>query len=216
MFTGLIETIGTVITVERRGSALHLGVRPEDRNLVAAKGASVAVDGVCLTVEFSRGAALYFTAVDETVGRTTLADVRPGNTVNLERPLAAQGRLDGHMVLGHVDGVGTIVADRIEDAGRRRTIEVPESCRRFMAEKGSVALDGISLTIAEAGAATIAVALVPLTLGATTMGTKRIGDRVNIECDVIARYLDRLLSGTPAAPAERTESLPEQMERLGF
>ena len=216
MFTGLIETIGTVVAVERKGSALHLGVRPLDPNLVAAKGASVAVDGVCLTVEFSRGPALFFTAVGETVGRTTLAALKSGKTVNLERPLAAQGRLDGHMVLGHVDGVGTIVADRTEDAGRRRTIEVPKALRRFMAEKGSVAIDGISLTIAEAGTTTIAVALVPLTLTATTMGTKRIGDRVNIECDVIARYLDRLLSGTPAAPANRTDSLPQQMERLGF
>ena len=203
--------------VERKGHAVLLGIRPADLRLIAAPGASVAVDGVCLTVENSRGPVLFFTAVSETLGRTTLATIQPGCEVNLERPMSAQARFDGHMVLGHVDGTGTIIADRIEDAGRRMTIEVPESCRRFMAGKGSVAIDGISLTIAEIGdGKTISIALVPRTIAATTMRNKGVGDRVNIECDVIARYIDRLLGSQGTAPGEEGETLLEQMERFGF
>jgi riboflavin synthase len=216
MFTGLIETIGTVIAVERNGDSALIGIRPADPAFVTTKGASVAVDGVCLTLEHTRGPALFFTAVGETLSRSTLATIRPGGEVNLERPLSAQARFDGHMVLGHVDGTGTIVADHAEDAGRRRTIEVPDSCRPFMAEKGSVAIDGISLTIAESSDAVIAVALIPTTLTATTMRNKGVGDRVNIECDVIARYLDRLLRCRKTAPGAKGESLLEQMERFGF
>jgi riboflavin synthase len=217
MFTGLIETIGTVIAVERKGNAVLLGIRPADTRLIAARGSSVAVDGVCLTVENSSGPALFFTAVAETLGHTTLATIQRGCEVNLEQPLSVQARFDGHMVLGHVDGVGTIIADRMEDAGRRRTIEVPESCRRFMAEKGSVAIDGISLTIADTGAGkTISIALVPQTMAATTMRNKGVGDKVNIECDIIARYLDRLLRSQRTAPTVESETLLEQMERLGF
>ncbi len=217
MFTGLIETIGTVITVERKGHAVLLGIRPADLRLIAAPGASVAVDGVCLTVENTRGPVLFFTAVTETVGRTTLATIQPGSEVNLERPVSAQGRFDGHMVLGHVDGTGTIIAVRSEDAGRCMMVEVPTSCRRFMAEKGSVAIDGISLTIAEAGdGGTISIALVPRTIASTTMRNKGVGDIVNIECDVIARYIDRLLGSQETAPGEESETLLERMERLGF
>jgi riboflavin synthase len=217
MFTGLIETIGTVIAVERKGNAVLLGIRPADTRFIAARGASIAVDGVCLTTENSRGSTLFFTAVGETLGHTTLATIQPGCEVNLERPMLMQTRFDGHIVLGHVDAVGTIIADRIEDAGRRRTIEVPESCRRFMATKGSVAIDGISLTIADTSTGkTIAIALVPQTIAATTMRNKGVGDKVNIECDIIARYLDRLLRSQRTAPGVEGETLLEQMERLGF
>lgn len=217
MFTGLIETIGTVAAVERKGEAELLGIQPAAPLFTAPPGASVAVDGICLTVEHSRGPILYFTAVHETLSRSTLAAIRTGFKVNLERPMSAQARFDGHLVLGHVDGVGTIIENRIEDAGRGITIQVPGPCRRFMAEKGSVAINGISLTIAAIGdGSTIDVALVPRTVAATTMGNKSVGDRVNIECDVIARYLDRLLQSRTRAPRREGETLLEQMERCGF
>jgi riboflavin synthase len=218
MFTGLIETLGTIVSFEQRSAAALIGVRPDLKDFTALPGASVAVDGACLTVEHVKGPVLYFTVVAETLDRTTLARERLGSQVNLERPLSATGRLDGHLVLGHVDGVGTITRDRIEGAGTRRTIEVPATCVSLMAEKGSVAIDGISLTIAEVKGSEITVALVPRTLGATTMRDKREGDRVNIECDVLARYVQRLLTADrpPAKGGAGGRTLFEKLEGAGF
>ncbi|MCU0608938.1 MAG: riboflavin synthase [Chitinispirillaceae bacterium] len=218
MFTGLIETQGALVSVEHGSGSRLLGIRPDMTVFPVAIGASVAVDGVCLTVESARGPILKCTAIKETLDRTTLGSATAGSRVNLERPLLANGRLDGHMVLGHVDGVGVIVRDIPEGAGMRRIIRVPESCGRFMAEKGSVAIDGISLTIAGVDGLEIAVALIPATQTATSMGRKRAGDRVNIECDVIARYLDRLMHGESrkAAAGKKGRTILEQMERSGF
>ena len=219
MFTGLIETTGAILSIEQRGSAVSLGIKPALQKFTAEAGASVAVDGACLTVEYLSKGVLSFTAVHETLSRTTLSRARPGMRVNLERPLSAAARFDGHIVLGHIDGVGTIIGDRHEAAaGLMRTIEVPTACLRFMAEKGSIAIDGISLTIARAEGTAITVALIPRTLETTTMGKKGVGEKVNIECDVIARYLDRLLftekdEGTPSSLGS---SLLTKLERSGF
>jgi riboflavin synthase len=218
MFTGLIETLGTIVSFEQRGAGCLIGIRPEKGDFTAPVGASVAIDGACLTVEVVKGPVLYFAVVPETLDRTTIARERLGGQVNLERPLAATGRLDGHLVLGHVDGVGVITRDRAEGASTRRTIEIPVACLDLMAEKGSVAIDGISLTIAEVKGNEISVALVPRTLEITTMREKRVGDRVNIECDVIARYVQKLLSGNAGGetgPA-RGPTLYERLEGAGF
>ena len=218
MFTGLIETTGAIVSIERKGAASLIGIKPESADFTAVPGASVAVDGACLTVEAVKGPVLYFTAVKETLDRTTLGKARPGGQVNCERALSATARLDGHLVLGHVDGVGTISAVRDDSADRRCIVKVPEPCMRFMAEKGSVAIDGISLTIAEVNGAEITVAVVPRTRAATTMGQKRPGDAVNIECDVIARYVGRLLAGGKGAAGKAAggTSLFEQLEGAGF
>ena len=218
MFTGLIETTGAIVSIERKGAANLIGIKPESAEFTALPGASVAVDGVCLTVEAIKGPVLYFTAVKETLDRTTLGHARPGGKVNLERPLKADGRFDGHLVLGHVDGVGTITAVRSDSGDRRCIVKVPEIVIRFMAEKGSVAIDGMSLTIAEVRGAEITIALVPRTLEATTMGQKRPGDRVNIECDVIARYVSSLLAGDrgPSGASDRDTTLLEKIEGAGF
>lgn len=218
MFTGLIETTGAIASIERKGAASLFGIKPERADFTALPGASVAVDGVCLTVEAVRGPVLYFTAVKETLDRTTLGKARTGWQVNLERPLSATTRLDGHLVLGHIDGIGTITAVRAGSADRRCIVKVPEPCIRLMAEKGSVAIDGISLTIAEINGAEITVAVVPRTCAATTMGQKRPGDAVNIECDVIARYVYRLLAGDKRTAAETGygKSLLDCMEGAGF
>ncbi|MGA2508275.1 MAG: riboflavin synthase [Chitinispirillaceae bacterium] len=217
MFTGLIETTGAIVSVERKGAGSLIAIKPESADFKALPGASVAIDGACLTVETVKGPVLYFTAVKETLDRTTLGRARPGGRVNLERALPASGRFDGHLVLGHVDGMGAIVSLSQESNDWRCTVEVPENCRRFMAEKGSIAIDGISLTIAEVNDAAVTLALVPTTLQATTMKQKRPKDVVNIECDVIARYVSRLLS-RDTDDAEKTdgETLYKRMEGAGF
>jgi riboflavin synthase len=219
MFTGLIETTGTIVAVERKDGANLIALKPVNASFTAPVGASIAVDGACLTVESVKGSVLSFTAVRETLDRTTLGRVRPGGLVNLERPLAANGRFDGHLVLGHVDGVGAVSAVRTDGNDRRYAIKVPETLVRFMAEKGSVAVDGISLTIAEVHGLEITVALIPATCAVTTMGRKRSGDAVNIECDVIARYVYRLLAsdkGGEDAAAGRETTLLQRMEEAGL
>lgn len=218
MFTGLIETTGTIVLVQRKGTAGLIGIKPAKPEFTAPVGASIAVDGVCLTVESVTGQELNFTAVKETLDCTTLGRARRGGIVNLERALMAGGRLDGHLVLGHVDATGTIAAVRSDGGDMRYAIKVPETLLRFMAEKGSVAIDGISLTIAEVYSAEVTVAIIPATCSVTAIGRKRTGDAVNIECDVIARYIHRLLAadkGGPGAAGRETKFL-ERRGGAGF
>jgi riboflavin synthase len=211
--------MGTVREIRTDGPAIRLGVSPDMAGFSAAPGASVNIDGACLTLESSRGNVLYFTAVRETLSRTTLGTLRVGGAVNLERALALSGRLDGHFVLGHVDAVGTIASDTNDGVALVRTVRIPDGITRFCAEKGSVALDGISLTITRAAAEEIDVSLVPFTIEKTTMARKRAGDRVNVECDVLARYIARLAeAGRPAAAdsGESKGTLLDTLERSGF
>jgi riboflavin synthase len=220
VFTGIIETSGVVRKVQSGGSSMTLLIAPQDKAFSVAVGGSVSVDGACLTLESQAGDVLYFTAVAETLSRTTLALRRPGDRVNLERAVPLGGRLDGHIVLGHVDAVGRITADRTVGDSIVRTVGVPKEIARFLAEKGSVAIDGVSLTVTRASASEIDVALVPFTLEKTTAASKLPGDGVNIECDVIARYLARLLSmhkeGTAGAEASGGGSFLEKLEGLGY
>jgi riboflavin synthase len=224
MFTGLIETIGTVRSLERRTGGLVLGIQPHAAGFMVGVGGSVAIDGVCLSLERGEGESLLFTAVAETLGRTTLGGLRVGAEVNMERALRLDSRLDGHIVLGHVDEVGKILADRTVGESLERRILFPPALRPFMAVKGSVAIDGISLTIAACVDDAIAVALIPLTLRSTTMPRKRPGDRVNIECDVLARYIFRMVgqgagsieSAGPAGGEARGESLLSILEKYRF
>jgi riboflavin synthase len=220
VFTGIIETTGTVREIRTMGPSLVLGIAPDSTPFDVAAGASVCVDGACLTLESQRGAVLFFTAVAETLSRTTLGTKHPGDTVNLERALLVSARLDGHFVLGHIDAVGEIVADRAAGNSVVRTLRVPKNVAPFCAEKGSIAVDGVSLTIARAAANELDVALVPFTLEKTTLARKRPGDSVNIECDVLARYIGRLLE-TGAIDKKNIGgasggSLADSLERSGF
>jgi riboflavin synthase len=213
MFTGLIETMGVITAVRSHGRSVELCVRPDSLGFDVAIGGSVAIDGVCLTLEkHGTDGQMFFTAVAETLRRTTFDRVAAGRRVNLERAVRADGRLDGHMVLGHVDAAGKIIGDENIGVSVVRAIEIPEELSPFMAEKGSVAVDGISLTIANVCANTISLSLIPATVGKTTMSAKRAGDAVNIECDVMARYIYRMITASGAAK----ESLADKMERLGF
>ncbi len=192
MFTGLIEDLGTVASVEQVPKGVRLSVRTGLGGL--SRGASIAVDGVCLTaVEPSQD---RFTAdvSAETLARTTLGERRAGDRVNLERPLAVGDRLGGHLVLGHVDGVGEIVGRTPVGEGVRVELRVPEDLSPLVVSKGSIALDGISLTVNELlDPDRIALFLIPETLRATTWGIKPAGARVNVEADILGKHVARLL-----------------------
>jgi len=191
MFTGIVSAVAKVVEAERGligidhgGIARHLKI-----------GSSVAVNGCCLTVVRKRGPVFYADIVPETLRRTNLGKLKPGTEVNLELPLSATSTIDGHLVQGHVDATATVAAVEMAATGREVTIELPASISRFVALKGSVAVDGVSLTVAgvDKPPGTFKVALIPHTLEATIAGHYRRGSVVNLEADVIARYVARNL-----------------------
>jgi riboflavin synthase len=193
MFTGLVQRLATVQQITPEGPGVRLTLTEADLAQQAALGDSIAVNGCCLTVvEISRDT-LAFEAGPETLAKTTLNALAAGDQVNLESSLCLGDTLGGHLVSGHVDGVGSVV-QRDEDAEWVTFwIQVPGELARQMASKGSVAVDGVSLTLVEVQADRFSVALIPHTLGVTTLGTRRVGDRVNIETDLLAKYVQRQL-----------------------
>jgi len=202
MFSGIVERVGSVESVERAGDgSARFRIRasfPHD----PTPGASVAVNGVCLTVERSRDGSLEATAVPETLRRTTLGKVAPGARVNLERALKVGDELGGHWVQGHVDAVAKVAAVRRDGAEVLVHVEIPDPLRRYVAPKGSVAVDGVSLTVAAWDEPRAVLALVPYTLEHTIASDYREGSDVNLEVDLLARYLERLASSHGfAAPA---------------
>jgi len=193
MFTGLVEEQGRITRIETRPAGRRLRI---DARLVvsdARVGDSLAVSGVCLTAVEVDGTGFVVEAVPETLARTTLGLWQEGDAVNLERSLRLDQRFGGHLVQGHVDGVGTIVSFAPEGEGRRARIHLPAPLRRFVAEKGSIALDGVSLTVAAVGQEDCEIAYIPHTLAVTTAGAYAVGRRVNLEVDLMARYAARLL-----------------------
>ncbi len=198
MFTGLVEALGTLRGAEPRGDGARLTIGAGGLEGIAI-GDSVAVNGCCLTAVAVGAGTLAVDAVPETLRRTTLGALAAGAPVNLERSLRLDARLGGHLVQGHVDGVGQVVEVRAEGEGRRIGFEVPDALARFVAEKGSIAIDGVSLTVAAVRGARCEVAFIPHTLAATIAGSYAPGDRVNIEVDVIARYVARLVAAEEEA-----------------
>jgi len=192
MFTGLIEALGKVEQIQRGESAIRLGITTPFESFTG--GESIAVEGVCLTVADHRGSRFDADVIPETLSCTTLGSLRPGSPVNLERSLRLQDRLGGHLVQGHVDAVAPVL-ERIQNADeyRLRFGWTPE-IRRFIAFKGSVALSGVSMTVAAVDREGFEVALIPETLERTTLSRLRGGDAANVEVDLLARYLDRLTS----------------------
>jgi len=198
MFTGLVSDIGVVERLSPRRGGARLTIRPASLPVDAlAPGESVACSGACLTVVERGGGLVSFDAVPETLARTTLGRWRPGTRVNLERALALGDRLGGHLVLGHVDGVGEVLARAEEGDGARITVSLPAALAPLVAEKGSVAVDGVSLTVAAAGRDRFEVALIPETLARTTLGQASPGTAVNLEADVLARHVARLREFAP-------------------
>ena len=189
-----MRELGTVVSAEDASGGRELVIGARETAANAKVGDSVAVGGVCLTVAGLDGEKLAFHAVRETIARTTLGELEPGQHVNVEPALRAGDELGGHYVQGHVDGVGRIQSVEAEGEGLRVFVEAPDDILRFCVEKGSVTLDGVSLTVAELAADAFAVALVPHTLAATTLSDLAPGQRVNLEADVLAKYVERLIS----------------------
>ncbi|REE99603.1 riboflavin synthase [Thermomonospora umbrina] len=192
MFTGIVEELGEVVEVEPHGDSARLTVRGPLVTEDAVHGASIAVNGVCLTVVETSGGAFSADVMKETLERSSLGVLAPGSRVNLERPVRLSDRLGGHLVQGHVDGVGTIVAREPGERWDVVTVSLPPELSRYVVDKGSITVDGISLTVVEAGAEHFTVSLIPTTLELTTLGHKVPGDPVNLEVDVVAKYVERL------------------------
>jgi len=205
MFTGLIERSGCLesLTGDERGAQARIGCGELAAELTI--GASVAVDGVCLTVIRTGPGWFEVEISPETLGRTTLAGKTKGCAVNLERPVRLSDRLGGHLVQGHVDGVGTVTEIVPEGDGRRARLMAPETLRRYLVAKGSVALDGVSLTIAALHGPEFEVALIPHTLKVTSLGEWRAASPVNIEVDVVAKYVETLLAPYIVTGRDRKE-----------
>jgi len=193
VFTGIVEELGTIKALRLEGSVARLAVQAEVVRADLRIGDSLAVNGVCLTVERIEPAQLWASMMPETLERSTLGVIAPGEKVNLERALRLDGRLGGHLVLGHVDGIGQVL--KIDGAGEERVlaISLPAELSRFVAAKGSIAVDGVSLTVVKAEADRFSVSLIRHTLGLTTFSLRQPGDSVNLEVDPIARYVARLL-----------------------
>ncbi len=194
MFTGLIEELGVVKSLTR-GTVNQLAITSERIATNARIGDSVAVNGVCLTVTSVSGNELTFDAVPETLSRSTLGSLRSGDRVNLESSLKAGSAIGGHFVQGHVDGVGVIENIRRMTNSAIIRILAPHNVMRYVVEKGSIAVDGISLTVASVDDSGFTVAVIPHTLEVTTLGFKRFGDKVNLEADIIGKYVEKFLAG---------------------
>ncbi|MEU8827875.1 riboflavin synthase [Streptomyces sp. NPDC048636] len=220
MFTGIVEELGEIVAIEDLGDASRFQVRGPVVTDGAKHGDSIAVNGVCLTVvdreEGSAGGEFSADVMAETLKRSSLGALAVGSRVNLERPMALGGRLGGHLVQGHVDGTGTIVERTPSEHWEIVKISLPADLSRYVVEKGSITVDGISLTVVDAGSDHFTVSLIPTTLALTTLGVKQPGDPVNLEVDVVAKYVERMLgdrapgaapSPTPASGTTEGEAV---------
>ena len=195
MFTGLVEELGGVVSLEKVPSGgVQLTLRAPAISGEAHLGDSVAVNGCCLTVAAKQDGLLRFDLLQETLSRTSLGGVQPGGCVNLERALAAGGRLGGHFVQGHVDCTAEILALEHRGADVRLEVALPGEGARYLVEKGSIAVDGISLTVAGLGEGSFELWIIPHTLAHTNLGGRRVGERVNLEYDLLAKYVERMLA----------------------
>jgi riboflavin synthase len=222
VFTGLIEEIGKVLRLERRGEGAYLHVRAAKVLEGTKVGDSIAVSGPCLTVVALSAGSFAVDCMPETLERTTIGALGPGDEVNLERALALGDRLGGHLVMGHVDAVGTVLSVRTRGTAQELSVSLPEELRPYVASQGSISVDGISLTVTDVGDEDFGLGIIPHTLQETTLRMVAAGQRVNLEVDVLARYVRRALaaSGMPAsplAPGCRRGALDEEFLRAqGF
>ena len=212
MFTGLVEEVGRIGRLEPRTAGMRLVVECSRVLSDAEPGASIAVNGVCLTAVQIAGGSFSADVAPETLARTNLGDLKPGSIVNLERPLAAGARLGGHIVQGHVDATGKLAGiEPLGDGNWWLTVRVPEEVERYVVFKGSIAIDGISLTVARIENSVLAVTIIPHTYENTALRSRKPGDRVNLEADILAKYVEKLL------PGNRAEGLTEaRLRELGY
>jgi riboflavin synthase len=203
MFTGIVEELGEVVRLDLADASARITVRGPLVTGDADLGASIAVNGVCLTVvELDRAGGVFAADVMlETLTRSSLASLAAGSRINLERPVPAGGRLGGHVVQGHVDGTGEVLERTPGDRWELVRIALPMALARYVVDKGSIAVDGVSLTVSAVGQGSFTVSLIPETLTRTTLGRRAVGEPVNLEVDVLAKYVERLIAGVPAAVA---------------
>ncbi|HYP09216.1 MAG TPA: riboflavin synthase [Bryobacteraceae bacterium] len=199
MFTGLVEETGTVRSLEDRATGARLRIQCALVTSDAQEGSSIAVNGVCLTALDVRPGSFAADLAPETLRVTNLGDLREGSTVNLERPLLATGRLSGHVVQGHVDGTGEFLSmELLGDNNYWLRVRIPEELDRYVVYKGSVAIDGISLTVASIDDRVLSVTIIPHTFEMTALRERKPGSRVNLECDIFAKYLEKMVGGYKA------------------
>jgi riboflavin synthase len=215
MFTGIIEELGVVEALESRAAGARLRVRCRTVLEDAVEGASISVNGVCLTAVGLKKDSFAADVAPETLRRTNLGELRGGAEVNLERPLSPTGRLGGHIVQGHVDGTGEFLSLEALGSGNWwLRVRVPAELERYLVFKGSVAIDGISLTVASIEDGAMSVTVIPHTYESTNVRKRRLGDRLNIECDILAKYLEKLLE-TRELPAPRRLTV-EKLKEMGY
>ena len=215
MFTGIVETTGKVTRIDRLSESVRLSIAAGRVSEDVALGDSIAVNGVCLTVVSIDAPELVFDAVYETLRRTTLGSFGVGDVVNLERAMIANGRFGGHIVQGHVDGVGRIASMRPVGNAWQVHVDVDSNLMRYIVEKGSICIDGISLTVADAGRSSFSVSVIPHTWENTTLSARRAGDALNIECDIIGKYVERLMGFSTSTNAAPSVSM-DMLVRTGF
>jgi len=194
MFTGIVEELGTVIALEDQGDAVRLTVNGPLVTSDAGLGDSIAVNGCCLTVVTTEDGSFTADVMRETLAKTSLGAFEPGTRVNLERPVTPSSRLGGHIVQGHVDGTGTVVSRTPSEHWEIVEVSLPAELERYLVPKGSITVDGISLTVVEVRPDSFTVSLIPETLARTTLGIKQPGDVVNLEVDVIAKYVEKMVT----------------------
>ncbi|MCP3759891.1 riboflavin synthase [Streptomyces sp. TBY4] len=207
MFTGIVEELGEVVAVEELAEASRFRLRGPVVTEDAKHGDSIAVNGVCLTVVETGDGEFTADVMQETLNRSSLGALTQGSRVNLERPMALGGRLGGHLVQGHVDGTGEILDRTPSEHWEIVKVALPANLSRYVVEKGSITVDGVSLTVVEAAADWFTISLIPTTLALTTLGIKKPGDPVNLEVDVLAKYVERLLAAgvDPLHPQETAQ-----------
>ncbi|WP_107767387.1 riboflavin synthase [Nocardioides terrigena] len=193
MFTGIVEELGTVAAIEEQGDALRLSISAQTVLEGTGLGDSISVNGCCLTVTDVTDGTWTADVMAETLDKTSLAGARPGDRVNLERAVTPQTRLGGHIVQGHVDAVGEVLRRTPSEHWEVVEVSLPRHLAPYLVDKGSITVDGVSLTVVEAGDESFTVSLIPETLARTTLGSRAVGDRVNLEADIIAKHVEKLL-----------------------
>ena len=216
MFTGLVEETGIVVECLVEEHTAKLTVTAPTTHVGANLGDSIAINGCCLTVVEIEGNRVSFDAIPETLSRTNLGKLKPGDRVNLERPLQIGARLGGHFVQGHIDGVGVIESVTPDENAVVIEVKIPSELRRYFISKGSVTLDGVSLTVADVRENTFTVWTIPHTREVTNLGFRNVGDEVNIECDLLGKYMESLLLDrlSSLSPGSETLETPERSTRI--
>ena len=216
MFTGIVEELGTIQHIARGQHSAVLTIQAKTVLEHTKLGDSIAVNGICLTVTQLHADRFSADVMHETLNRSALAQLSVGSPVNLERAMAADGRFGGHIVAGHVDGVGRISHIRRDDNAIWYTIQTQPALLRYVVEKGSIAIDGISLTVARVEPDRFAVSVIPHTAAVTLLGRRRVGDRVNLESDIIGKYVERLLRPAPELKTKESKLTMEFLSKHGF